>query len=86
VAYAALHEDINVLGLEIRDALVVSANRRRREVGLDNCFFLFSNANVDTRNICGEVADFAKIRSFSIQFPDPHFKKRNHKRRVVSLP
>lgn len=81
--FAARNEDLNVLGLEIRQPLVVAANAERREVDLENCFFLFCNANVDLRNILREVQAHGPVKSVSIQFPDPHFKKRHHKRRVV---
>jgi len=84
MGYAAKNPDLNVLGLEIRAPLVAGANRERREAGLENAFFLFTNANVDIGDICGEVrASGTHIASISVQFPDPHFKKRNHKRRVV---
>lgn len=71
----------NVLGLEIREVLVERANSWVAERAIGNLRFLQCNANVDLPAIvrtCG-----SPLGSVSIQFPDPWFKKKHHKRRVV---
>ena len=51
------------------------------DAGLDNVAFFGTNANVNLDGVLrGSAATF---RSASIQFPDPWFKSRHHKRRVM---
>ncbi len=72
----------NYLGLEIREALVEEANDCRDKMGLNNLHYLFGNAN----NCLSEIlASFPHnvLQRVTIQFPDPWFKKRHQKRRVV---
>ncbi|MCJ2543356.1 tRNA (guanosine(46)-N7)-methyltransferase TrmB [Thermostichus vulcanus] len=69
----------NFLGVEIRQPLVERANRWRDELGLDNVHFLFGNINVSLRHLFAP-GDLSRV---TLQFPDPWFKKRHHKRRVV---
>ena len=72
----------NYLGIEIREKLVKTAKLKVREREMENLYFLFGNAN----NI---LIDFHSrfiinnIKSISFNFPDPWFKKRHHKRRVI---
>eukprot|EP00746_Dinoflagellata_sp_MGD_P054787 gnl/MRDRNA2_/MRDRNA2_239402_c0_seq1.p1 gnl/MRDRNA2_/MRDRNA2_239402_c0~~gnl/MRDRNA2_/MRDRNA2_239402_c0_seq1.p1 ORF type:complete len:442 (+),score=67.91 gnl/MRDRNA2_/MRDRNA2_239402_c0_seq1:124-1326(+) len=83
--YAANHTHVNVLGLEIRRPMVELALYRRQCLGLNNVFFMASNANVDLSRILNDLkVRQVAIQMVTIQFPDPHFKKRNHKRRVVN--
>ncbi len=69
----------NHLGLEIRKPLVERANLWKQELQLDNVHFLFGNANVSLRQLFSP-GDLDRV---TIQFPDPWFKKRHQKRRVV---
>jgi tRNA (guanine-N7-)-methyltransferase len=71
--------DWNFLGVEIRQPLVERANAWRDELGLDNVYFLFANINVSLRHLFAP-GDLSRV---TIQFPDPWFKKRHHKRRIV---
>jgi tRNA (guanine-N7-)-methyltransferase len=71
--------DWNFLGVEIRQALVERANAWRDELGLDNVHFLFANINVSLRHLFAP-GDLSRV---TILFPDPWFKKRHHKRRIV---
>lgn len=84
--YAQNNPGINVLGLEIRKPVVEIALSRKKRWGLDNVHFLSSNANVDLKNILEFVnkKSSMKIELVSIQFPDPYFKKKQQKRRVVN--
>ncbi|WP_448525593.1 tRNA (guanosine(46)-N7)-methyltransferase TrmB [Parathermosynechococcus lividus] len=77
---AALHPEQNFLGLEIRYPLVVAANERRDRHGLLNLHYLWGNANAHL----GRLLQGVPLQTVSIQFPDPWFKRRHHKRRVVT--
>ncbi|MDX2243036.1 MAG: tRNA (guanosine(46)-N7)-methyltransferase TrmB [Leptolyngbyaceae cyanobacterium bins.302] len=72
----------NYLGLEIREPLVDQANAWRSELGLSNLFYLFCNANNSLRPLL-ESLPAGVLQRVTIQFPDPWFKKRHQKRRVV---
>ncbi|CAN0162773.1 unnamed protein product, partial [Phaeothamnion confervicola] len=81
---AAKHAATNFLGLEIRRPVVATAVDRAVRAGLPNCAFLACNANVDFDRIMADAAAAgATLGTVSIQFPDPHFKARHHKRRVL---
>lgn len=79
---APLQPDWNFLGLEIRASLVEDANQWRDRLGLTNLHYLFCNANTDLDAILATLPPGTLQRS-AIQFPDPWFKKRHQKRRVV---
>ncbi|MEM9538251.1 MAG: tRNA (guanosine(46)-N7)-methyltransferase TrmB [Cyanobacteria bacterium P01_E01_bin.42] len=79
---AQLQPDRNFLGLEIREPLVTEANRKRDELELDNLHYLFCNANNSLSVLLASLPDRI-LDCVSIQFPDPWFKKRHAKRRVV---
>ena len=79
---AAQYPDWNFLGLEIRQPLVDRANEICQELGLTNVHFLFCNANNSVEPILASLPTGA-FQRVSIQFPDPWFKKRHQKRRVV---
>jgi tRNA (guanine-N7-)-methyltransferase len=74
--------ELNFLGLEIREPLVIQANQNRAELGLTNLHFLFCNVS---NSIAPLLASYqpGQLRQVTIQFPDPWFKKRHQKRRVV---
>lgn len=74
--------DWNFLGLEIREPLVAEANRQRDELGLTNLHYWFTNVNVSLSALLGSLPT-GILKRVSIQFPDPWFKKRHLKRRVV---
>jgi len=67
------------LVLEIRETLVSLSNSRTTE--LDNIHFLFCNANVDFINIYKSLPN---IISISILNPDPWFKDKHKKRRLIN--
>lgn len=71
----------NVLGLEIREKLVHRAQAWSDRLGLQNCRFIFTNATVSWRSLLHTYP--GPIELVSMQFPDPHFKKKHHKRRHV---
>jgi tRNA (guanine-N7-)-methyltransferase len=79
---AQLYPEINFLGIEIREPLVIEANQERDSLGLSNLDFLFGNINV-APEILLQSLPVDKLCWVSIQFPDPWFKQRHSKRRVV---
>ncbi|XP_024022266.1 uncharacterized protein LOC21406568 [Morus notabilis] len=74
----------NYLGLEIRDKLVKRAQVWVKELTLDNIHFLFANATISFKQLVSTYP--GPLALVSILCPDPHFKKRHHKRRVVQKP
>jgi tRNA (guanine-N7-)-methyltransferase len=76
---AQVHPEWNFLGIEIREPLVEQANLLRDRRGLTNLHYVFANANASLRSLC-EPDSLAGV---FIQFPDPWFKRRQHKRRLV---
>lgn len=83
--YAKTFPMLNVLGLEIRPQAVELCVQRKKSKQIQNAHFLCVNANVDLEKILNSLLKSnITINTISIQFPDPHFKKRNHKRRVVN--
>lgn len=76
---AERHPTWFVVGLEIREALVERNRERARRLGLNNLAFGYSNINVDL----DRVFTPAGVDRFHVLFPDPWFKARHHKRRVV---
>ena len=72
----------NYLGIEIRERLVKTAKLKVREKEIKNLYFVFGNAN----NILNDFHSkflIKNLKSISFYFPDPWFKKRHYKRRVI---
>ena len=79
---AELNQDWNHLGVEIRRPLAISADRDAIASGQGNVRVLFCNANISLEDwMKGLPGD--QLRRISIQFPDPWFKRRHRKRRVL---
>jgi tRNA (guanine-N7-)-methyltransferase len=73
----------NFLGLELRPEAVARAQESAQS--LKNCAFLQCNANVDLGRLLGDLNKAgAPLERLTIQFPDPHFKKKHRKRRVCT--
>ena len=75
----------NHLGVEIRRPLVEAAEADRQAEGLGNLHYLFCNANVSLQTWLGQLPE-GLLELVSIQFPDPWFKRKHHKRRVLQPP
>ncbi len=82
LALAQQQPERNYLGLEIREPLVVEANERRRALGLTNLYYHFCNVNIDLPRLLASLPAGVLDR-VTIQFPDPWFKQRHGKRRLV---
>ena len=79
---AQLQPTSNFLGLEIRETLVNAAKKDVEELALENLRFLFCNANVSLENWLSNIPS-ELLQMVSIQFPDPWFKRRHRKRRIL---
>ncbi len=73
----------NYLGVEIREPLVEEANRLANEAGLNNIHYAFCNAMLWLDRLLAHVPDDI-LQMVTIQFPDPWFKKKHAKRRMVN--
>jgi len=82
LAMAQCQPNWNFLGLEIREPLVAQANDRAAQLKLDNLYYLFCNANITLDALLASLPS-QTLQAVSIQFPDPWFKRRHQKRRVV---
>ncbi|KXZ50537.1 hypothetical protein GPECTOR_16g712 [Gonium pectorale] len=65
---------VNYLGIEIRRAV-------RRPWWSQDVHYVFANATVSVATLLAGYP--GPLTDVFIQFPDPHFKRRHHKRRVV---
>jgi tRNA (guanine-N7-)-methyltransferase len=73
----------NFLGVEIREALVDEANRIAEGHGLENLHYAFCNAMLWLDRLIESIPSDV-LQMVTIQFPDPWFKKRHAKRRMVN--
>lgn len=72
----------NYIGIEIREKLVLNANLKMKSRENKNLYFSFGNANnIFNQSNNKSIINF--INSISFNFPDPWFKKKHHKRRVI---
>ena len=79
----AIHnKNWNYIGLEIREKLVIKSKAKLKDESIDNLFFAFGNAEYLIEDCIGKFpADI--VSSVSFNFPDPWFKKKHHKRRII---
>ena len=74
------HPATYFLGLEIREPLVDEVNEKAAAAGLSNLRAVFCNINVDLPTL---VPNASLARVF-VNFPDPWFKRRHQKRRLMN--
>ncbi len=82
IELATKYPDWNFVGLEIREPLVSLCEKKRKKLELTNLKFLFCNVNVSLDEWLSDL-DFGQLKRVSIQFPDPWFKRKHFKRRVL---
>jgi tRNA (guanine-N7-)-methyltransferase len=80
---AELFPDQNFLGVEIREPLVTEANRLKEEKNLINLHYEFVNATIALDRLL-EKLPASLLQTVTIQFPDPWYKKKHAKRRMVN--
>jgi tRNA (guanine-N7-)-methyltransferase len=80
---AAERPEWNYLGVEIREPLVAEANRLTDEAGLANLHYEFCNAMLWLEKLLADLPA-GILQTVTIQFPDPWFKKKHAKRRMVN--
>ena len=80
---AEIEPEWNFLGVEIREPLVVEANEIAAEEGLSNLHYEFCNAMIWLERLLGDIPT-GLLQAVTIQFPDPWFKKKHAKRRMVN--
>jgi tRNA (guanine-N7-)-methyltransferase len=76
---AGVAPDAHLIGVEIRREMVTRADRLCGEAGVSNIQNVFANMSVDLPRLF----EPGSVRRFHVNFPDPWFKSRQHKRRVV---
>ena len=72
----------NYLGIEIREKLIEKAKLKMQDREINNLYFVFGNANKILNDFHNKFI-IKNLKSISFFFPDPWFKKRHHKRRVI---
>lgn len=80
VGLAASRPDLNVVGLEIRRGMVERVQRRIEREELPNAAVVFCSANQHLRELFAP----GSLQTVHVYFPDPWFKKRHHRRRVMT--
>lgn len=78
-ALAQLKPEAFVVGLEIREPMVARNQARVAREGIENLRFAYVNLNVDL----DRVFEARSVHAFHLLFPDPWFKAKHQKRRVV---
>jgi len=68
------------VGVEIRAEMVRRVNERAARLGVESVRAVFGNVNADLPRLFPT----ASVARFYLNFPDPWFKKRHHKRRVLN--
>jgi tRNA (guanine-N7-)-methyltransferase len=82
LAMAELHPGRNHLGLEIRRPLVELAEADRLAAERTNLHYLFANVNVSLPAWLAALEP-GLLHLVTLHFPDPWFKLKHHKRRVL---
>jgi len=79
---AFLNPNWNYLGIEIRERLARNAKSKAKGIGIKNLYFAFGNA-YKILNASNNQFIIKNVKSISFNFPDPWFKKRHFKRRII---
>ncbi len=79
---ALVNTSWNYLGIEIREKLAENAKSKALDKQLKNIHFVFGNANNILSDFHSQLI-INNVKSISFNFPDPWFKKKHYKRRVI---
>ena len=82
IELASKYPKWNFLGLEIREPHVRSSERLRKKLELKNLKFLYCNVNISLDEWLSDL-NYNQLKRVTIQFPDPWFKRKHIKRRVL---
>jgi tRNA (guanine-N7-)-methyltransferase len=77
---APKHPDVDFVGVEIRKPLVDTVNEQAAEAGLSNLRAVFANITTELDILFAD----ASLRRVFVNFPDPWFKQRHAKRRLMT--
>ena len=77
---SAAFPGVNMLGLEIRERVAAYCNSRAKELGARNLAFERTNAMKYMPHYFGR----AQLDKLFFCYPDPHFKKRKNRQRIIS--
>jgi tRNA (guanine-N7-)-methyltransferase len=80
---AEVERQRNFLGVEIREPLVAEANRLAEEKNLTNLRYEFCNASFALDKLLANLPANL-LETVTIQFPDPWFKRKHAKRRLIT--
>jgi len=72
----------NYLGIEIREKLVLNSKIKLKEIEINNLNFSYGNATLLIKDWL-KKDKISILDSVSFNFPDPWFKNKHHKRRVI---
>lgn len=78
----ANENELNFIGVEIRQTVIQQAQRIAFQLNLTNLIFLHANINYQLHTILDNMP--SKLSSISIFHPDPWFKRCHQKRRVIT--
>ena len=79
---AEQNKNWNYIGIDIREKLIINAKSKLKDKNIDNLYFIFGNADHLLKKWFYQYPD-RLLKSASINFPDPWFKKKHHKRRII---
>ncbi|MGI9090922.1 MAG: tRNA (guanosine(46)-N7)-methyltransferase TrmB [Gemmatimonadaceae bacterium] len=80
---AEIEPERNFLGVEIREPLVDEANRLAKQKNLTNLHYEFCNASFALDKTLAGLPENL-LQAVTIQFPDPWYKKKHAKRRMLT--
>ena len=78
--YAKLHPNRRIVGLEVREAFCAEARLRLEQNNIANAVVV----HVDATRFLDRILPNNCIERAFVSFPDPWFKKRHHKRRLIT--
>ena len=78
--WASCHPEHRVVGVEVRHQIVEILNKRVVAEGIENVNLFHGNGH----HFCEDCVPDCSVDRFFVFHPDPWFKKRHHKRRVIT--
>jgi tRNA (guanine-N7-)-methyltransferase len=83
---SSLLSHYHLLGIDIRQRIIdiAKSNQQIAQIPSHQLHFLSTNANVNLGMILREIEKISAVKMITIQFPDPHFKSKHHKRRLIN--